>query len=94
MINNVSGQRKLPRPFHLPWGQGVIVEEVSIFRPHWEPTLQLLQYEDGSEALRFCYYHGPRFGRGPLILSAEDISDLKIAAEASPRIKNMLDVFG
>ena len=46
-------------------------------RPHWEPTIQLLRYEDGEETLRFCYYHGARFGRGPMIVSGEDLKELK-----------------
>ena len=69
--------RKLPRSFELPWGQGQVVEEVSVMRPHWEPTIQLLRYEDGEETLRFCYYHGARFGRGPMIVSGEDLKELK-----------------
>jgi len=73
----MSTHRKLPRPFTLPWGRGQVIEEISIFRPHWEPTIQLLQFEDGSEALRFCYYTGTKFGRGPLIASAEDLLELK-----------------
>ncbi len=90
-----SSQRKLPRPFQLPWGKGVVAEEVSVTRPHWEPTIQLLEYEDGSRALRFCYYHGPRFGRGPMILDAEDIVEMKVAAEQdAPRIRELLEGFG
>ena len=56
--------RKLPRSFALPWGQGQVVEEVSVMRPHWEPTIQLLRYEDGEETLRFCYYHGAQVRQG------------------------------
>ncbi|MFQ5872707.1 MAG: hypothetical protein ACE5JL_02750 [Dehalococcoidia bacterium] len=93
MVMHFPHQRKLPRPFELPWGRGVVVEEVSILRPHWEPTIQLLEYEDGSVALRFCYYHGSRFGRGPMILSKEDIADMKTAAQNSPRIKALLRGF-
>ena len=68
-----------------------MVEEVSVFRPHWEPTIQLLEYEDGSEVMRFCYYHGSRFGRGPLIASAEDMRELKEMARISaPRLHALL----
>ena len=71
-----------------------MVEEVSIPRPHWEPTIQLLEFEDGSRALRFCYYHGGRFGRGPLIMSAEDMAGLNEAARVSaPRIRALLRGF-
>ena len=84
--------RKLPRPFSFPWGGGQVVEEVSVMRPHWEPTIQLLRYEDGEESLRFCYYHGPRFGRGPMMVSVEDLKELKAQAQDSaPRIFELLE---
>ena len=84
--------RKLPRSFALPWGQGQVVEEVSVMRPHWEPTIQLLRYEDGEETLRFCYYHGARFGRGPMIVSGEDLKELKAQArDSAPRIFQLLE---
>ena len=84
--------RKLPRSFELPWGQGQVVEEVSVMRPHWEPTIQLLRYEDGEETLRFCYYHGARFGRGPMIVSGEDLKELKaLARDSAPRIFQLLE---
>ena len=87
-------ERKLPRPFNLPWGRGQVVEEVSIPRPHWESTFQLLEFEDGSRARRFCYYHTGRFGRSPSILSAEDIAGLSEAAQASaPGIRALLQGF-
>ena len=83
-------ERTIPRPFALPWGSGQVVEEVSVLRPHWEPTIQLLQYADGSQGLRFCYYHGPRFGRGPMILDDEAVEEFSEALEAAPQIRNML----
>ena len=83
-------ERALPRPFNMPWGGGQIVEEVSVVRPHWEPTIQLMQYDDGSRAIRFCYYHGPRFGRGPMIMDEEGMEELAQALEATPEIKAML----
>ena len=84
--------RKLPRPFSFPWGGGQVVEEVSVMRSHWEPTIQLLRYEDGEESLRFCYYHGPRFGRGPMMVSVEDLKELKAQArDSAPRIFELLE---
>ena len=84
--------RKLPRPFSFPWGGGQVVEEVSVMRPHWEPTIQLLRYEDGEVSLRFCYYHGPRFGRGPMMVSVEDLKELKAQArDSAPRIFELLE---
>ena len=93
MTSPSFSNQKVPRPFQLPWGQGNITEEVSIPRPHWEPTIQLLEFEDGSEVLRFCYYRNGRFGRGPLILSSQDMADLKRAGEQSTRIKLLLGSF-
>ena len=88
----MSTDRKIPRPFNLPWGRGQVIEEISIFRPHWEPTIQLLQYEDGSEALRFCYYIGTKFGRGPLIASPEDLLEIKgLASSSTPNLFRILN---
>ena len=83
--------RKLPRPFEFPWGRGEVVEEVSVMSTHHEPTIQLLRYENGEESLRFCYYHGARFGRGPMMCSADDLRELKAQAQAlAPRIFKLL----
>lgn len=83
--------RKLPRPFEFHWGKGEVVEEVSVMRPQWEPTIQLLRYEDGEESLRFCYYHGARFGRGAMMASIDDLKELKAQARhTAPRIFALL----
>ena len=86
--------RPLPRPFAMPWGSGQIVEEASIVREHWEPTIQLLRYEDGTEALRFCYYQGPRFGRGPMLLDTADLDALAKASVNAPRLAEHLRRLG
>ena len=52
----MSPERRLPRPFKLPWGKGQVVEEVSVVHEHWVPTIQLLEYDDGSLNVRFCVY--------------------------------------
>ena len=83
--------RKLPRPFRLPWGAGQIVEEISVDREHWEPTIQLLEYADGSHSLRFCYYHGRSFGRGPLLVGEQELARLAQEARGSPGIRAMLN---
>ena len=86
MTDQATSHRRLPRPFNMPWGGGQIVEEVSILRDHWEPTIQLLRFEDGAETLRFCYYQGSRFGRGPMMLDAQDLDDFADALTNAPRI--------
>ena len=90
-----SLKRRLPRPFALPWGSGEIVEEAAIFASAeghgWQPTVQLLRYHDGAEALRFCYYdERGRFGRGPMLLRPEDLATLRAALADVPRIRALL----
>jgi hypothetical protein len=82
--------RPLPRPFSMAGGSGHIVEEVSAARPHWEPTIQLVRFDDGSESLRVCYYHCPRFGRGPMILDDEALDQRGLVLVDAPRIHAML----
>lgn len=82
--------RKVPRPFRMPWGRGEIVEEVSIQAPHWEPTIQLMEYEDGSRALRFCYYSEGRFGRGAMMLGEEEVEQMARALEGTAHIRELL----
>ena len=82
--------RVLPRPFEMHWGGGFIVEEVSAETPHHEPTIQLLEFEDGSQTLRFCYYHGSRFGRGPMMIDAEYLPQFAAAFQEAPRIRALL----
>ncbi len=82
-------KRKVPRPFTMPWGKGLIVEEASIRCPHWEPTIQLMEDDDGHRAMRFCYYHGPQFGRGPMILDEIDLERIGRALRGTPRLRAM-----
>ncbi|MDO8612214.1 MAG: hypothetical protein Q7R32_05245 [Dehalococcoidia bacterium] len=83
--------RTLPRPFSLHWGNGRIVEEATHAGEHHQPSLQLLEFEDGSAAVRFCYYdHAGRFQRSPLIVSNDEIAGLKDALAAAPRLRSLL----
>ena len=50
--------RTLPRPFTLHWGSGRIVEEATYAGQHHERSPQLMEFDDGSLSVRFCYY-GP-----------------------------------
>jgi len=83
--------RKLPRKFEFPFGKGNIIEEVSIKSEYHEPTIQLLEFDSGEKSIRFCFYHGSRFGRAPLLIDEKDLKLLKIAAQKSKQIKKMLD---
>ena len=83
--------RSTPRPFDLHWGRGVIAEEAIFVAEHHEPSIQLLEFEDGSESVRFCYYdHAGRFQRSPLIVAKEDMSGMRTALAETPRLKALL----
>jgi hypothetical protein len=74
----------------MPWGSGRIVEELTIQCPRWESTIQLMEYEDGARALRFCYYSEGHFGRGPMIPGEEDLERVGRAIERTKMIKTVL----
>ena len=82
--------RKVPRPFKMHWGRGKVVEEVSFRAKYHEPALQLMEFEDGSLCLRFCYYKKGRFQRSPLMLGSADLPKLAKALHGSPRLKRLL----
>jgi hypothetical protein len=83
--------RVTPRPFDLHWGRGVIAEEATFVAEHHEPAIQLLEFEDGSESLRFCYYdHAGRFQRSPLIVPKGDMDGMRKALAGTPRLKQLL----
>jgi len=83
-------KRKVPRPFKLPFGKGVVLEEVSAKCPHWEPTIQVLQFEGGERALRFCVYDNNKFARMPPILGEEEIALLGRLARRTKHLRKML----
>ena len=90
-----STDRPLPRPFKFYFGQGQIVEEISCQSRWHQPTIQLLEWDDGHLSLRFCSYtHDGRFQRNPLVVSAHDL--VSLAAKASPdgRLKPLLELLG
>ena len=81
-----------PRSFQLHWGGGTIAEEASHEGEHHRPTIQLLEFDDGSVSLRFCHYsHTGRFSRSPLIVAEPDIEGLRQALEDTPRIRELLE---
>ncbi len=82
--------RKVPRPFDLHWGKGVIAEEASVVTRFHEPTIQLLAFDDGSRPLRFCAYHDSYFARMPLVVSEEHIRALAKEVKRNPQIRRLL----
>ncbi|MCL0099340.1 hypothetical protein M1O55_00505 [Dehalococcoidia bacterium] len=89
MAENLS--RRIPRDFDLHWGKGKIIEEASIAGQYHNPSIQMLEFQDGSLSLRFCYYnHQGRFQRGPLVIGQEDIGRLREAVSENPRLRALL----
>ncbi len=83
--------RTLPRPFALHWGSGRIVEEATYAGQHHEPSLQLMEFDDGSLAGRFCSYdHAGRFQRSPLIVGNDEVVGLKKALADEPKLRALL----
>jgi hypothetical protein len=87
--------RKLPRPFSMHWGSGLITEEASFTGEYHAPCIQLLEYTDGeakgSVSIRFCYYgHDGRFQRSPLMVSEDELDGLRKALDDAPKLKALL----
>lgn len=80
----------LPRPFELPWGKGHVTAEASIETPYNEPTIQLLQFDDGAQALRFCVCHGGDLLEKPLIVDETDLPKLRRAIQHAPKLAALL----
>jgi len=68
--------RKIPRPFTMSFGSGMIVEEASITSKYHEPTIQLLKFDNGNKVIRFCSYNKGRFSRSPLMIDEKDLQKL------------------
>ena len=67
------------------------MEEAAYAGEHHQPSLQLLEFADGSLSLRFCYYdHAGRFQRSPLIVNKNEVMGLRTALAAAPRLKSLL----
>jgi hypothetical protein len=80
--------RTVPQPFDLHWGRGLIAEEATFAAEHHEPAIQLLEFDDGSESVRFCYYdHAGRFQRSPLIVPSDGMHSMRKALAGTPRIR-------
>jgi hypothetical protein len=80
----------VPRPFELPWGKGRITAEASIETPFNEPTIQLLEFDDGARAVRFCLCHQGDLLDKPVIIDEADVPRLKRAIHQSPALVALL----
>jgi hypothetical protein len=85
-------ERKLPRKFSMPWGDGQVVDEVGIDTEHNELVIQLLRYDElEGDTVRFCqYWLDGRFQRQPMMIREEDIARMRDALKDSPEIKALL----
>ena len=68
--------RKIPRPFKMPWGTGMVIEEAYVTSKYHQPTIQLLQFNNGDKVIRFCSYNEGRFSRVPLMVDEKDLRRL------------------
>jgi len=78
--------RKIPRPFKMPWGNGMVVQEASITSKYHEPTVQLLQFDNGDRAITFCSYNKGKFSRVPLMIDEKDLRKLGSAIKKEKEI--------
>jgi hypothetical protein len=90
------GARKVPRPFKYEWGSGQIVEEACWMEEHLEPSIQLMPYETGEEAVRFCFYNlKGAWQRHPLMLGPDEVPQIREALKGTPRLRKILkEMFG
>jgi len=74
----------------MPWGKGMVIDEVSISSKYHEPTIQLLEFDNGDKLLRFCSYSHGRFSRSPLMIDEKDLRHLGKAAAKSKQIRKLI----
>ena len=87
-----DSNRPLPRAFKLHWGEGQIVEEATCESKYHEPSIQLLEFDDKTIEVRFCYYNlEGQFQRSPLIVGEDEIKALRLALQKTPRLKKLLE---
>jgi hypothetical protein len=85
--------RKVPRPFKMPWGAGLVVEEASVLTEHNELVVQLLRYDDPTlpPAVRFCqYWLDGGFQRQPMMISETNLAPMREALSQTPEIRRLV----
>lgn len=91
----MKDSRDVPRPFTMHWGSGQIVEEATCSSEHKQPSIQLMEYDEGEAAgrwsVRFCYYSPQgRFQRSPMMIDEGDVTALRESLKRTPRLKAIL----
>jgi hypothetical protein len=78
----------------VPRGSGQVVEEACFTGKYAEPAVQLLAYDDDTDAftIRFCYCdHRERFQRSLMMVdSAEMLDGLREAPRRTPELRALL----
>jgi len=82
--------RKIPRPFKMSFGSGMIIEEASITSKYHEPTIQLLKFNNGNKVIRFCSYNKGRFSRSPLMIDEKDLRKLGNMIKSEKNISKLI----
>ena len=87
--------KEAKKSFSYHWGSGFVAEEAQIETPHHMPTIQLLEFTEGPAAgeksIRFCQYNlKGRFMRSPLLISADDLGEMRKALDENPKLKELL----
>ena len=82
--------RKVPRPFKMPFGKGMVVEEASITSKYHEPTIQLLKFDNGDKVIRFCSYNKGKFNRFPLMIDEKDLRKLGNAIKREKEMSKLI----
>ena len=83
------------RRFNFHWGSGVVAEEARFDSEHHNPAIQLLRYDEGELAgklaVRFCFFNKRgRFQRSPLMISEDDLEQMRVALEQTPELRDLL----
>ena len=64
---------------------------MSVAHEHWVSTIQLLEYDDGSLGVRFCFYSPTgRFRRSPPIWMEDDFDAFAHELKGSPRLQSLI----
>ena len=82
--------RKVPRPFKMPFGKGMVEEEASITSKYHEPTIQLLKFDNGDKVIRFCSYNKGKFNRSPLMIDEKDLRKLGNAIKREKEMSKLI----
>jgi hypothetical protein len=82
----------IPRPFDFKqWGKGEVVEEAAIDYEDWAPAVQVLEFENGQEVLRFCYYaKSGKLAPRALNINDDDITNIREEIKKNPRVRKLL----